>query len=286
MAGLPGVGGAIVTATPWADAAPLRLGGRPRRLVPFVVGYEPIPEGVSVAGGSFFRFLLEPVTAAAVVFDEGWVLVDGGFDPARIRDRDRRVASFDYENYTPLVPAGDPLVEQVAAAGLEWGDLAAAAITHVHFDHTGAARLLAPDQPLLLQAREWEHVRTVDDARAGFLFVDDVVREGLSVVTLSGDTDLAPGLRAIDTSGHTPGHQSFVVELGERTVVLAGDAADLRRNVTDCVRCGSTVGDDGDDRADAAIRRLHDLDALDGVEVWPAHDPDWGPWREVIAERA
>jgi glyoxylase-like metal-dependent hydrolase (beta-lactamase superfamily II) len=214
------------------------------------------------------------------------VLVDGGFDPARIRDRDRRVASFDYENYTPLVPAGDPLVEQVGDAGLDWSDLAAAAITHVHFDHTGAARLLAPDQPLLLQEREWEHVHTVDDARAGFLFVDDVVRDGLSVVTLDGDTELAPGLRAIDTSGHTPGHQSFVIELGERTVVLAGDAADLRRNVTDRVRCGSTVGEGGNERADAAIRRLHDLDELDGVEVWPAHDPEWGPWREVIDRRA
>ncbi|MFG6446214.1 MBL fold metallo-hydrolase [Microbacterium sp. P07] len=272
--------------TPWADAAPLRLGGRPRRLIPFVVGYEPIPESVSVAGGSSFRFLMEPVTAAAIVFDEGWFLIDGGFDPSRIRDRDRRVASFDYENYLPIVPAGDPLVDQVAAAGLEWGDLAAAAITHAHFDHTGAARLLSPDQPLLLQAREWDHVLSATDARAAFLFVDDLVREGLTVVTLDGDTSLAAGLQAIDTSGHTPGHQSFVVDLGDRTVVLAGDAADLRRNIVDCVRCGSTVGHDGDARAAGAARRLHDLDARDSVEVWPAHDPEWGPWRQVIAQQS
>ncbi|WP_159499739.1 MBL fold metallo-hydrolase [Microbacterium sp. 18062] len=269
----------------WADAEPLRLAGRPRRLVPLVVGYEAVAESVSVHGGSSFRYLMEPVTAVAVVFDEGWALIDGGFDPARVRDRDQRVASFDYENYAPIVPAGDPLVDQVAEAGLDWADLAAAAITHAHFDHTGAARLLGPSQPLLMQAREWRHVNEVDDARMAFLFIDDLVRPGLSIVLLDGDTDLAPGLRAIDTSGHTPGHQSFVVELPDRTVVLAGDAADLHRNVVECVRCGSTVGEHGAERAASAIRRLAELDARPGVEVWPAHDPEWGPWREVVESR-
>lgn len=274
-----------MTATPWADARPLRLAGRPRRLVPLVVGYEPIPEGVSLNGGSWFRFLLEPVTAAAIVFDEGWFLIDGGFDPARIRNRELRLASFDYENYLPIVPPGDPLVDQIAEAGLDWADLAGAAVTHAHFDHTGAARLLAEHQPMLLQQREWDHVRTTEDPRGDFLFAADLERPGLSIVTLDGDTEIAPGLAAIDTSGHTPGHQSFVIELEERTIVLAGDAADLRRNITDGVGCGSTVGPGGPDLAAAAIRRLRDLDGTEGVEVWPAHDPEWEPWRAVIRSR-
>lgn len=265
--------------------APLRLAGRPRRVVPFVVGYEPIPEGVSVAGGSWFRFLLEPVTAAAVVFDEGWMLVDGGFDPRRIRDRDLRLASFDYENYLPIVPPGDPLVDQIAEAGLAMGELAGAFVTHAHFDHTGAARLLAADQPLLIQRAEWEHVTTLDDPRAAFLLLDDLDRVGLTIGLLDGDEQLAPGVRAIDTAGHTPGHQSLVVELPDRTVVFAGDAADLRHNIDHGVRCGSTVGAFGVDAADAAIRRLQELDAQPGVEVWPAHDPEWGPWRAVIDAR-
>ena len=52
----------------WTDAAPLALGGRPQRLVPLVLGFEPICEAISVRGGSTFRHLMEPVTAAAVVF--------------------------------------------------------------------------------------------------------------------------------------------------------------------------------------------------------------------------
>ncbi len=287
MARIPGLAGVTMALAVVNDAAsvmPLALGGRPRRIVPMVVGFEVIAEAVSVAGGSGFRHLLEPVTAAAVVFDEGWVLIDGGFDPARIRDRSRRVASFDYENYTPVVPAGDPLVDQVDAAGLRSGELAAALLSHAHFDHTGAARLLSPDQPLLLQRREWEHVRSSADHRADFLFPGDLDRPGLTIGLLDGDAELAPGLRALDTRGHTPGHQSFAVELPEETVVFACDAADLRENIDGAIPCGSTVGPEGPGDAMRAIQRLRELDRGAGVSVWPGHDPQWTPWSAVIEQ--
>lgn len=268
-----------------AEALPLDVSGSPQRLVPLVVGFEVIAEGISIEGGSRFRHLLEPVTAAAVVFERGWVLVDGGFDPRRIRDRRLRRESFDYENYTAVVPPGDPLVDQVAEAGLSWDALAGAIITHAHFDHTGAARLLQPGQPLIVQRAEWEHVHAVDDRRMAFLFLDDLDRRGLEVVLVDGDTDLAAGLGVIDTSGHTPGHQSVVIELPDRTVVLAGDAADLRANLDHDRICGSTSGPQAADAARRALDRLRDLDARPGVEVWPAHDPDWGPWKAVVDAR-
>jgi glyoxylase-like metal-dependent hydrolase (beta-lactamase superfamily II) len=265
-----------------AEALPLAVSGPPRRLEPLVVGFEVIAEAISVSGGSGFRHLLEPVTAAAVVFDEGWVLVDGGFDPRRVRDRALRSRSFDYENYTAVVPAGDPLVDQIAELGLDWSHLAGAVLSHAHFDHTGAARLLSPAQPLIMQRAEWTHVTTVEDERAAFLFREDLERDGLTVVLLDGDTELARGLRVLDTAGHTPGHQSVVVELPGSTVVLAGDAAVLRVYVARGSGCGSTVGASGPAAAEAAIRRLQEMDAAPGVQVWPGHDPEWGPWRGVI----
>lgn len=268
-----------------AAAPAAAVTGRPQRVVPMVVGYEPIAEAVSIAGGSSFRYLMEPVTAVAVVFARGWLLIDGGFDPVRVRDAACRRESFDYENYAPIVPPGDPLCDQVAEAGLDWADLACALLTHAHFDHTGAARLLAPHQPLLLQRREWEHVRGTRDPRGDFLFRDDLDRAGLSLVLLDGDTAVAPGVTAIDTSGHTPGHQSVVIDLPDRTIVVAGDAADLRANVDGCVACGSTVGHDGPERAHAAASRLSALDERPGTEVWPAHDPEWRVWREIMHSR-
>lgn len=272
-------------AAPWPAATPLAVRGKPRRIVPLVVGYEPIAEWISVDGGSRFRHLLEPVTAAAIVFDEGWMLVDGGFDPDRVHDADRRRASFDYLNYTPVVPEGDPLRTQIAEAGLEWSSLAGVLLTHAHFDHTGALRLLRADQPVILQRREWEHATSVEDPRMAFVFPDEFRRPDLSFVLLDGDTLVAPGVTVIDTAGHTPGHQSVVVDLPDETVVLAGDAADLRHNIETATPCGSTVGPDGPVRALRAVRRLHILDHRPATTVWPGHDPDWEPWRAVIAGR-
>ena len=85
--------------------------GGPRALHCLTFGYEPIPVSVSVRGGDPARFLLEPVTGAAVVYEEGWVLVDTGFNVDTIRDPVRRASHYNYDSYTAIVPPGDPLVE-------------------------------------------------------------------------------------------------------------------------------------------------------------------------------
>lgn len=251
--------------------------GRPVRLVPLVVGWEPIPESMSVEGGDPARFLLEPVTAAAVVFGHGWVLVDGGFHLDRVRDPAARAAHYQYESYTPVVPPGDALAEQVAEAGLEWDDLALAVVSHVHLDHTGGLRLVPPGTPVALQRREWEWLRS-GIGRRETAVPADVLDADVEVVLLDGDTVLAPGLTALDTRGHTPGHQSFRIDLPDRSVVLACDAADLRRNLVERRRCGwvAVRGDEGD--AQRAVERLAALADEPGVEVWPGHDPDWPAW--------
>ncbi|MFZ6990633.1 N-acyl homoserine lactonase family protein [Curtobacterium sp. RRHDQ66] len=259
-------------------AGDMALGGRPRRLVPLVLGWEPIPESISLRGGDPARFLLEPVTAVAVVFDEGWVLVDGGFDLDRVRDPKQRAAHYDHANYTAVVPPGDALAEGIAAAGLAWDALAASVISHVHLDHTGGLRLVPPGTPVVLQRREWEWLRS-GIGRRETVVVGDVLGADVEVRLVDGDTDLAPGLGVLDTRGHTPGHQSVRVDLPDHAVVLACDAADLERNLTERTPCGwvGVTGDEPD--AQRSVDRLADLARLPGVEVWPGHDPAWGPWR-------
>ncbi|MBF4615559.1 N-acyl homoserine lactonase family protein [Curtobacterium sp. VKM Ac-1376] len=254
------------------------LAGRPRRLVPLVLGWEPIPESISLRGGDPSRFLLEPVTAVVVVFDHGWVLVDGGFNLDRVRDPEARAAHYEYESYTAVVPPGDALAGGVAAAGLAWEDLALCALSHVHLDHTGGLRLVPAGTPVTMQRREWDWLRS-GIGRRETVVVDDVLGADVRVLLLDGDTELAPGLTALDTRGHTPGHQSFRVDLPDRTVVLACDAADLERNLTERTPCG-WVGVSGDEAdAQRSIDRLADLADEPGTEVWPGHDPEWGPWR-------
>lgn len=251
--------------------------GRPRRLHPLLFGYEPIPESLSVLGGDPARFLLEPVTGALVEYDDGWVLIDSGFNVDTVRDPVRRAAHYNYDSYTAVVPPGDPLVDQVAALGLSFADLAFCAITHLHCDHSGGLRHLVDGPPVVLQRAE--HGFAMDEAGLEHAFFrDDYTLPGLRFHLLDGDTELAPGLRALDTAGHTPGHASYAVDLPRTgTVVLAGDAADLHRNITEPVACGTTTSPDLEGPARAAVERLRALDAEPGVQVWPSHDPDFWP---------
>lgn len=246
-------------------------------MIPLVLGYEPIPESISIEGGRPDLFLLEPVTAAAVVFPAGWVLLDSGFNVDVVRDPERRAALLNYESYTPILPPGDPLADQVAAAGLAWDGLAACALSHLHLDHTGGLRLL-PDRALVvMQEREWEWLAAGAGRRQTVIPADVLDRVG-QVRLVDGDVEIAPGLAALDTRGHTPGHQSFRVSLPNRDVVLACDAADLERNLTELRPCGWTARPEDADDARRSVERLAAL-VGPGVEVWPGHDPRWHPWR-------
>jgi N-acyl homoserine lactone hydrolase len=248
------------------------LTGPVRRLYALVFGWEPIPESVSIRGGRNDFYLLEPVTGAAIVYDDGWVLIDTGFNPKLARDPELRAAHYTWPNYTAVIPPGDPLVDQVEVAGLDWGDLAFCAISHLHCDHGGGLRLLVDGPPVVIQRREHEFAME----RAGLehaYFRTDYEIEGLDWLLVDGDVDLAPGLKALDTRGHTPGHMSFAVELSDQTIVLACDAADLMANITGRTPCGVVAESADLTAATVSIERLAELAEHPDTEVWPGHDP-------------
>ena len=81
-----------------------------------------------------------------------------------------------------------------------------------------------------------------------------------------------PGVRAIETPGHTAGHMSMLIELPRGApILLCGDAADLTENLEDEVAPGLCYRDDETD-ALASIRRLKQLAREAGAELWPNHD--------------
>jgi N-acyl homoserine lactone hydrolase len=81
-----------------------------------------------------------------------------------------------------------------------------------------------------------------------------------------------PGVRAIETPGHTAGHMSMLVELPEGPpILLCGDAADLGENLADEIALGRCWRDD-EAMAVASIRRLKQRAAEAGAELWPNHD--------------
>lgn len=135
-----------------------------------------------------------------------------------------------------FMPTTGKLVENLAAAGIEAGQITKIVFTHAHPDHIWGVtddldELQFPNAAYVVSAAEWRYW-TGDDAFRGLSeerhnFVPGArrslgrIKERLALV--KGGDELAPGLRAVDTAGHSPGHISIEVEGGEGLVV-GGDA--------------------------------------------------------------
>src|SRR5919206_3457280 len=91
--------------------------------------------------------------------------------------------------------------------------------THLHFDHCGGNRLF-PGVPIYVQRRELEAAR-----EPGYTIAEWVEFEGARYVEHDGEAEILPGIRVLPTPGHTPGHQSVLVDTDEGLVVIGGDVA-------------------------------------------------------------
>jgi glyoxylase-like metal-dependent hydrolase (beta-lactamase superfamily II) len=110
--------------------------------------------------------------------------------------------------------------------------------THLHSDHVGNIRLLAPGTQLVLAEAETLNTagsgrlpQKLPQDRGRILFTKATILqpvfEGVYALTAQGD------VRVINTPGHTVGHSSVLVDLGEKQVLVAGDCAFADRQVTE-----------------------------------------------------
>ncbi|HLT59325.1 MAG: MBL fold metallo-hydrolase [Limnochordales bacterium] len=103
---------------------------------------------------------------------------------------------------------------------LTFDDVDMVVLTHSHHDHAASMTLLA-GKPVVLGEGELEYARAGQspaevDARFGRMGPQLVVPAG-------GSLELCPGVVAIHTPGHTPGHISVLVEAGDERVAVTGD---------------------------------------------------------------
>jgi glyoxylase-like metal-dependent hydrolase (beta-lactamase superfamily II) len=107
-------------------------------------------------------------------------------------------------------------------------------LTHLHFDHAGGATRLEggrlrptfPRARYVVQSRELEDATHVHERnRASYLARDFVpLLEAGVLDQIDGEAEVAPGVRALPTPGHCPGHQSVLIDGGHgQRALFLGD---------------------------------------------------------------
>jgi glyoxylase-like metal-dependent hydrolase (beta-lactamase superfamily II) len=182
-------------------------------------------------------------------------VVDTGFDPARAVAAGRMVT-------------GDPaaaLHAALAAVGTSARQVELVVQTHLHYDHAQNDALF-PAAEVVVARRELDHALS-KDADPFYDGVEELVaRAGDRLRLLEGEEEVVSGIRAVPNGGHTPGHQSLVVETADGPVCVCGDIISLRGNLT---------GDVGPICTDtAAVRAFAERVRSEGWEPLPGHEPD------------
>jgi glyoxylase-like metal-dependent hydrolase (beta-lactamase superfamily II) len=243
------------------------------RLICLTFGHEWMPRRLSLEGGGD-ELLRLPVIGALARGPGGWVLLDTGLSPTM---RDPVLARRIYRSRAPELPEGDVLADALAACGLRVGDLRAVAISHLHVDHTGGLCRLAPGTPVFIQRAELEF--GMREAGLAHAYVrEDYAELDLDWRPLDGDAPIVPGLDAVFTPGHTPGHMSFRVRHGDGADwVFAMDAIDLRDGIDTDTPIGSCALPEGVAERRSSHARLMALAREEGVRLIPGHCPATWP---------
>ncbi|WMX48663.1 MBL fold metallo-hydrolase [Streptomyces roseicoloratus] len=153
--------------------------------------------------------------AFAIRSDLGVTLVDAGIGPAG-------------SPAAAWAPVPGALPASLAAAGIAPSDVDTVVLTHLHTDHVGwavvggeQARPIFPNAAYVLQRAELDAIDAINPQLRSSVI--DPLRTTDQLRLLDGDTVLRGGEHAFATPGHTPGHQSVLVESGRERVAVTGD---------------------------------------------------------------
>jgi glyoxylase-like metal-dependent hydrolase (beta-lactamase superfamily II) len=151
--------------------------------------------------------------------DHRLVLIDAGFGPATIADAISRVNC-------------GAFLDVLTRLGRNPADIETLALTHLHVDHTGWAFVDSawgqreptfPNAPYLVATLEWEPIARgerppgVPGERE---FIEPL--QSHAALRLIGDgEEVAPGITAIVTRGHSAGHTSYVVTTSKGNRLIA-----------------------------------------------------------------
>jgi glyoxylase-like metal-dependent hydrolase (beta-lactamase superfamily II) len=218
-----------------------------------------------------------PVGCFLIQAEDRTVLVDAGLGPSSIPFPDDIAAAAGLTDPPESIAAGGLLPGALAAAGVAPADISTVFLTHLHADHIGwvapGGVLFFPNAVVMCSAVEWQTPPVAPapgelDGRRGLAVARAA---GMLRLLTAATADLAPGVRAHHSPGHTPGHYVVSVSSNGEAAYLLGDAVHHPLQLND--RGISFLSETEPERALRAREEL--LTALQGrnVSIGMAHFP-------------
>ncbi|KHQ52716.1 MBL fold metallo-hydrolase [Mameliella alba] len=184
-----------------------------------------------------------------------------------------------------FLPTAGKLMENLGAAGIDASEITHVVITHAHPDHVWGIRddfdeAILPDAQFFIGGTERDFwlqdglVNSVPTEMQQFVVgaVNSLNVDGAEWTVVGDEADIAPGIRVIDTPGHTIGHMSVVIESGGKQLIALGDSMNHAWMSTVRPEWVSNFDMDGEQTV-ATRKRLLDMAATDRMAVLGYHFP-------------
>ncbi|MEH7186064.1 quorum-quenching N-acyl homoserine lactonase AiiA [Bacillus toyonensis] len=208
------------------------------------------------------KLLNLPVWCYLLETEEGLILVDTGMPESALNNENLFKGTFVEGQVLPKMNENDRIVNILKRVGYEPEDLLYIISSHLHFDHAGGNGVFT-NTPIIVQRAEYEVALHREE------YLKECILPNLNYKIIEGDYEVVPGVQLIYTPGHTPGHQSLLIETEKSgRVLLTIDASYTKENFEDEV---PFAGFDSD-LALSSIKRLKDVVRKENPIIFFGHD--------------
>jgi N-acyl homoserine lactone hydrolase len=252
------------------------------RLWPLLTATHRYDKSLSTRNRDAGKIIEAPILAYLIETLHGRILVDVGCDYAKISNPKKTAYYYNPQTFqfgAPNMVEEQRLPHHFARMGLTPADIDVIFLSHLHFDHAGGLCDVCNQKNNRLEVHVQKSELAAANAGIDVAYFDDEVIARDNWKITEGEYEIAPGVRAIASPGHTAGHMSLWIELPKGApVILAGDAADLQENITDEIAPG-VCWQDNDALAIESIRKLKKIAVQESANLWPNHDMTF--WRTL-----
>ena len=242
------------------------------KLYVMTCGWITMPYGFFLAGET--GSLAIPIPCYYIEHPKGSVLFDTGLETV-LQSEDPEVVKEALgvfgEITTVQYHAGEDVASRLEKFGVDPKKINFLINSHLHFDHCGG-NASVPNAQWVIQKKEWQAANK-DENIAKQVYSPHHYDLGHDRLEIDGEHDLfADGtVVLIPSHGHTDGHQSLKVKLGNKSIVITADACYLKQSLENMTLPDAMVVNDAENMLAnfKLFKQLQDK----GAKVIFGHDP-------------